>query len=88
MFSGDEHSVYYKYYAISLFWILFWGGVLYLKDEIRINTSISFIGIIIGLYFVEFTLQFIDYSPQTDRQKRLFAAYNLGIEFDKRSNLK
>jgi hypothetical protein len=50
---------FFKYYIISLAGILFWGGVLRLKDEIRLKITILATSLVVAIYLVEITLDFV-----------------------------
>jgi len=82
-FHGNRDVFYFKYYLISLAGILFWGVVLRLTDEIKLNIEMVFVGLVVGLYLVEIALHFI--APITAKGNSVLAAKEAGVEFDTRT---
>jgi len=70
----------FKYYVISILGVLFWGVVLWLREEVRVNILIVTISLLIGLYMAEGALHFFSSS-----RTRVTTAAKLGIEFDQRT---
>ena len=52
-FHGEFGEKYFKYYVIALAGVLFWGGVLRLRGEIRTNIVTVAISLIIVVYTIE-----------------------------------
>ena len=68
---------------ISLAGILFWGGVLRLREEIRANIVTVATSLVVGLYLVEGGLTFFGFGQPNYRA----AAAKLGVEYDERTKL-
>jgi hypothetical protein len=77
---GAQPERYFKYYVIAILGVLFWGVVLWLREEVRVNILTVTIALIIGLYMAEGALHFFSLS-------RVAEATKLGIEFDRRTRL-
>ena len=78
-----NHSL-LKYSVISLAGIIFWGVVLRLKDEIKLNIVIVTTSLIVGCYLIEITLGFL--APFESGQDD--PSYNKkGVEYDTRNKL-
>jgi len=73
---GDR---YFKYYLISVFGILFWGVVLRLKDEVRLNLVVMISSGVIGLYVTEVFL-FV-----TAKDSKMVSAAQASFHFDSRT---
>lgn len=83
IFGGSEEEKYFKYYLLSLIGIFIWGGVLRLKDELKINILMMTISLLVGLYLVEITLAFV--FPVVN--EKASAAEKAGVRFDERTKL-
>jgi hypothetical protein len=83
--SFNVPGTYFKYYVISITGILFWGMVLRLKDEIKVISTMVALSLLVGLYLVEISLNFV--APAPYGLKKLKASL-AGLEFDTRSKLK
>ena len=73
---GDR---YFKYYLISVFGILFWGVVLWLRDEMRLNLVVIISSGVVGLYMVEVFL-FV-----TAKDPKIVSAAQAGVHLDSRT---
>lgn len=85
VFDGSLDGLFFKFYLISIVAIIFWGIILRLKDEVKLNTVIMTCSLIFGLYAVELVLYFAEPQkniPGAD------VALKLGVSFDKRSKIK
>ena len=83
---GNFSEHYFKYYMISLVGILFWGGALWLKDQIKLNIVMVVVSLMIGVYLVEVVLSFIAPSIGYSNiyKLRQAAAKADGVEYDTR----
>ncbi|MEN8217137.1 MAG: hypothetical protein ABFS56_12365, partial [Pseudomonadota bacterium] len=81
-FHGSMDNGYFKYYLISLAGIIFWGGVLRLKDEIKLNIVMVTTSLVVGLYLVEISLNLVFPIVVGNRAAAARAA---GVEFDTRT---
>lgn len=80
---GSASGIYYKYYAISIGGIFFWGIVLQLCERIRVNIVIIVFSIGTGLYLTEGILRFTEWQKVDNVGARY--AKKLDISFDSRS---
>jgi hypothetical protein len=84
---GNFSEKYFTYHLISLVGILFWGGTLWLSDEIKLKIVMVSISIMIGLYLMEIFLNSI--APtlgHTNIDKlRNEKAKIAGVEYDTRT---
>tara|TARA_B100000315_G_C14542793_1_gene571756 strand:- start:296 stop:1690 length:1395 start_codon:yes stop_codon:yes gene_type:complete len=62
VYQGGYPEKYFQYYVISLTGILFWGVILRLKDEIKLNIAMVTTSLVVGVYLVEITLNFTDHA--------------------------
>jgi hypothetical protein len=79
---GLQSERYFKYYVISILGVLFWGVVLWLKEEVRVNILTAVIPLIIGLYIAEGAVHL-----SISSSSRVTLATKLGVEFDQRTRL-
>ena len=89
IFHGKFGEFYFKYYAVSLAGILFWGGVLRLRGgKIQSNIVTVAISLIIGVYTIEGVAASLFQGKSIEAwrilQEKIAAAAKLGIEFDDR----
>jgi lysophospholipase L1-like esterase len=86
VYQGALGTKYSKYYMIALAGILFWVGVLRLREAIRANIVTVAISLIVGLYMIEGGLILLDGQPKNPAAAA--AAAELGVEYDERTKLK
>jgi hypothetical protein len=79
-YNGLQSARYFKFYVVGMLGIFFWGILLGLREEIRVNVLTATTSLIIGLYMVEGALNFLSSS-------RAATAAKLGVEFDERTQL-
>ena len=88
IYDGKGYEKYFKYYVISLAGVLFWGTVLWLKDEIKLKITMASTSLVVGIYLVEITLHFLVLSSQpTYAEIAAELAAKEGNEFDMRTKL-
>jgi hypothetical protein len=88
VFSPEEHQgnlseIYFVYYLIGFSGIIFWGVILRLRDEIKLNITMVTISLIVGLYLVEITMSM--YVPNTLKKQQELAALEMGVEYASRT---
>ena len=81
IFSGQRNHLYLKYYLILLAGILFFGIVLRVRDEIKLNIVMVTTSLVIGVFLVEIALNIVDpmtalYDFDKLRQKAGGEAYD------------
>jgi len=70
VYQGDKNSNYLKYYLISSFSTVFWLIMTRINSKTRSNIILFFISSLVGLYIVEFMLDFNFKSNGDTRSKR------------------
>jgi hypothetical protein len=60
IYQGDQDEKYFKYYIISLTGVLFWGMVLQLEKNSKLNIVTITTSLLIGILLLEVTLNFKD----------------------------
>ncbi len=70
VYQGDKNSNYLKYYLISSFSTVFWLIMTRINSKTRSNIILFFISGLVGLYIVEFMLDFNFKSNGDTRSKR------------------
>jgi hypothetical protein len=91
VYHGKNDAHYFNYYLISLAGVIFWGVVLRLKDEIKLNIEILFVSMVVGVYLVEMVLNIISpgkTAALASSSHRVEAAKEAGVIFDTRSKNK
>jgi len=87
--NGDPtKNVHFKYFLASLIGIVFWGTVLRLNDDIKLNTVMVTTSLMCGLYFIEIVLSVtgpIRVAEGNNTEMRLKAAKAAGLEYDART---
>lgn len=78
---GDMRNTFEKYYYVSIFLLLFFSIVYFLREELQAKLIMISISLVIGLYAVELFLNFSQKSLDHN------IANSLNVTFDKRTKL-
>jgi hypothetical protein len=85
VFHGLRNDVYLKYYLISLLSIFFWGLVLRLKDEVKLNIAMVTTSLVVGTYLVAAYFHFSGSAAEGHSvlfERRVKAAKAAGVKFN------
>ena len=85
-YNGSKRDYYFGYIIFLLIGTLFWGFVLFLKDQMRTNIVLISLSLFFGLYISEIILFILTPKPW-QYPSRLTIAKGLGINYDERSKL-
>ena len=89
IYQGSMADYYFKYYLFSTVGILFWVGVLRLREETQANIVTLATSLVFGLYMIEagLTLVGLGQPPITFSDAARAAASKEGKEYDERTKL-
>lgn len=88
LYLGRKDAYYFSYYLVSIIGILFWGVVLRLKDEVKLNVEIACTSVVVGIYMIEIVLNIMSpgaTAALVNSKNRVEAAKASGIDFDTRT---
>ena len=85
VFHGLRNDTYFKYHLISLLGIFFWGGVLRLKDEIRLKIIMVATSLAMSVYLAEVCFHFLGSVAEGHGvlvARRIKAAKAIGVKYN------